>query len=174
MIHRLGDRQPILEGTGHYIAPGAHVIGSVRLHDRVSVWFSAVLRGDNDWIIVGARSNVQDGAILHTDPGLELRVGEGVTIGHRAVLHGCRVGDGALIGIGSTVLNGAQIGANTIVGAHSLITEDKSFPDGVLLMGQPAKVVRALQPEEIRQLERPAASYVEKSELYRTALGTRP
>ena len=170
MIHRLGDRQPILEGTSHYIAPGAHVIGSVRLGDSVSVWFNAVIRGDNDWIVVGAGSNIQDGAVLHTDPGLELRVGERVTVGHRAVLHGCRIGDGALIGIGSTVLNGAQIGANTIVGANSLVTEDKTFPEGVLLMGQPAKIVRELTAEEIALLERPAAGYVEKGELYRTAL----
>lgn len=173
MIHSLGDRQPILEGSGHYIAPGAHVIGSVRLHDNVSVWFNAVLRGDNDWIVVGANSNVQDCAILHTDPGIELHVGQGVTIGHRTVLHGCRVGDASLIGIGSTVLNGAQIGANTVVGAHSLVTEDKSFPDGVLLMGQPATVVRDLRPEEISLLARPARGYVEKSELYRTALTQR-
>ncbi|MEM7502028.1 MAG: gamma carbonic anhydrase family protein [Pseudomonadota bacterium] len=170
MIHRLGDRQPILEGTGHYIAHGAHVIGSVRLGDKVSVWFNAVIRGDNDWIVVGARSNIQDGAVLHTDPGLELRVGEGVTVGHRAVLHGCRIGGGALIGIGSTVLNGAQIGANTVVGANSLVTEDKAFPEGVLLVGQPAKIVRELTQEEIALLERPASGYVEKGELYRAAL----
>lgn len=166
MIYALGDRQPILEGDSHFIAPNASVIGSVRLKAGASVWFNAVLRGDNDWIVVGENSNVQDGAILHTDPGIELHVGDNVTIGHRAMLHGCEVGDHSLIGIGSTLLNHSSIGENTVVGAHALIPEGKRFPDGVLLLGAPAKIVRELEPGEADKLKLSARVYTQQSARY--------
>jgi len=174
MIASLGVRRPELKGGGHFVAPSASVIGSVRLHANASVWFNAVLRGDNDWIEIGADSNVQDGAVLHTDRGLPLVVGDGVTIGHMAMLHGCEIGDNSLIGIGSTVLNGACIGANSLVGAHALITEGKVFPDGVLILGAPAKVMRDLTAEEIDGLRQSARIYVEKGKRYGEQLAEIP
>ncbi|MGH8223748.1 MAG: gamma carbonic anhydrase family protein [Woeseiaceae bacterium] len=170
MILRLGDRRPVLEGTGHFIADSASVIGNVRLAARVSIWYGAVLRGDNDWIEIGEESNVQDGAILHTDPGLKLTIGDNVTIGHRALLHGCRIGSGSLVGIGSTVLNGAVIGASCLVGAHTLVTEAKTFPDGVLILGTPARVVRGLNHDEYEMLKRSAQIYVEHAARYNAEL----
>jgi len=165
----LGDRRPLYEGSGHYVAHGAVMIGDVVLGDSASVWFGAVLRGDNDRIRIGARSNIQDGCVLHTDDGIELAVGDGVSVGHRAVLHGCRVGDRCLIGIGSIIMNGAMIGANTIVGAGSLVTENKRFPEGVLVLGSPARIVRELGPDELKSVEMAAARYVEKARHYRVA-----
>jgi len=161
---------PVLEGSGHFIADNATVIGSVRLKSQSSVWFNAVIRGDNDWIEIGERSNVQDAAVLHTDPGMPLTVGDGVTIGHQAMLHGCTVGDNSLIGIGSTLLNAAIVGKNCVVGAHALITENKSFPDGVLIVGAPAKVVRELGDDEIAMLEQSAAVYVANALCYTETL----
>lgn len=163
MMQRLGERVPVLEGDGHFVADSADVIGSVRLQDKSSVWFNAVIRGDNDWITIGPESNVQDGAILHTDPGYELRIGRGVTIGHQVMLHGCTIGDNSLIGIGSVILNGANIGQDCIVGAKSLITEGKEFPDGSLILGSPAKVARALEDSEIQQLRLSSAVYVKNA-----------
>ncbi len=160
MIYTLGDRAPVLDGAGHFIADSASIIGSVRLGDQASVWFNCVLRGDNDWLTIGARSNVQDGSVLHTDEGIELVIGTGVTIGHKVMLHGCTIGDDSLIGIGSTVLNGATVGANCMVGAHTLITENKSFPDGTLILGAPARVVRELSDEEKAMISRSADVYV--------------
>ena len=170
MNYSLGERQPVLEGDGHFVAPNATIIGSVRLRALTSVWFNCVLRGDNDWIDIGARSNIQDGSVLHTDPGLELVVGENVTIGHKVMLHGCTIGNRSLIGIGSTVLNGARIGAHCVVGAHSLVTEGKSFPDGVLILGSPARVVRPLEEEELALLARSADVYVANAARYRASL----
>jgi len=166
VIYSLGDRKPVFEGEGHFIADSADIIGSVRLGPEVSVWFRCVLRGDNDWIDIGARSNIQDGCVLHTDPGIRLTVGEEVTVGHRVMLHGCKVGDNSLIGIGSSVLNNAKIGKNCVVGAHSLITEGKEFPDGSLILGSPAKVVRPLEEDEIAMLGKSAAVYVANSIRY--------
>lgn len=166
MIYSLGDRVPVFEGQGQFVAASADVIGSVRLGRRVSVWFNAVLRGDNETIVIGADSNVQDGAVLHTDPGIPLTVGENVTIGHLAMLHGCRIGDHSLIGIGSTIMNNAVIGRHSVVGAHALVTEGKTFPDGVLITGAPARVVRELEPAEVEQLGQAAAIYVDKSRRY--------
>ena len=160
MIYALGDRAPEFEGAGHFVADNASIIGSVRLGDKASVWFNCVLRGDNDWLIVGERSNIQDGSILHTDAGIELVVGKGVTIGHRVMLHGCTIGDNSLIGIGSTVLNGAKVGNNCLVGANALITENKEFPDGMLILGAPAKAVRKLSEEEIELIRLSADIYV--------------
>lgn len=166
MLYALGNARPELAGKQHFIAPNASIIGNVVLHEGVSVWFNAVLRGDNDRLSIGAHSNVQDGAILHTDSGIELRVGRNVTIGHRAMLHGCSIGDNSLIGIGATVLNHASIGRNSLVGAHALVPEGRSFPDGVLLLGAPAKVARELSAEEIDQLAQSAAAYTQQSARY--------
>ena len=160
MIASLGDRQPVIEGGDQFIAPNATIIGSVRISSGASIWFNAVLRGDNDWIEIGENSNVQDAAVLHTDPGIVLRVGNNVTIGHRVMLHGCEIGDGSLVGIGSTILNNASIGKGCLVGAHSLVTEGKHFPDGVLIVGSPAKVVRELDENERNLLLQSAAVYV--------------
>jgi carbonic anhydrase/acetyltransferase-like protein (isoleucine patch superfamily) len=160
VIYSLGDRTPVFDGGGHFVADNATLIGSVRLGDQASVWFNCVLRGDNDWLVVGERSNIQDGSVLHTDPGLELVVGNGVTVGHKVMLHGCSIGDDSLIGIGSTVLNGAKIGSHCIVGAHALVTENKVFPDGTLILGAPARVARELDAEEIAMIRKSADVYV--------------
>jgi carbonic anhydrase/acetyltransferase-like protein (isoleucine patch superfamily) len=171
-MQALGDRAPVLEGGGHFLADNASIIGSVRLKDQSSVWFHSVLRGDNDWLEVGERSNIQDGCILHTDPGIPLVIGNGVTVGHRVMLHGCRVGDNTLIGIGSTLLNGAAIGRNCIVGAHSLVTENKSFPDGSLILGSPARVARELSDEEIAHIGWSADIYVKNAQRFNEQLAS--
>lgn len=169
MIYRLEKREPrIAEDV--FVADNATVIGSVVLEAGSSVWFNAVLRGDNDELLIGERSNVQDGAVLHTDPGLKLVVGRGVTVGHMAMLHGCTIGDGALIAIGARVLNGARIGAESIVAAGALVTEGKVFPDGVMLMGSPAKVVRDLSPQQREALRIPAIVYNNNAKRYRSKL----
>ena len=170
MIYALGERVPEFEGTGQFVADNATVIGSVRLRDKASVWFNCVLRGDNDWLVVGERSNIQDGSVLHTDEGIELIVGDGVTVGHKVMLHGCTIGDNSLIGIGSTILNGAKIGNDCIVGAHALITENKTFPDGSLILGSPAKTVRALDEEEIARIRWSADVYVKNAERFNSDL----
>lgn len=170
MIYTLGERAPVFEGAGHFVADNATVIGSVRLGDHASVWFNSVLRGDNDWLIIGARSNIQDGSVLHTDDGIELVVGNGVTVGHKVMLHGCSIGDNSLIGIGSTVLNGAKIGKNCLVGAHALVTENKEFPDGSLILGAPAKVVRQLSEEELAQIRWSADVYVRNASRFNSDL----
>jgi carbonic anhydrase/acetyltransferase-like protein (isoleucine patch superfamily) len=167
-IYRLGEDRPRLADDA-WVAPGASVLGRVELGPRSSVWYGAVLRGDNDLIRVGARSNVQDGSVLHTDHGIPLTVGEDVTLGHQVMLHGCSVGDGSLIGIQSVILNGARIGRHCLVGAKSLVTEGKEFPDGALIMGAPAKVVRMLTPEQIQGLLASAAHYVEQARRHRAA-----
>ena len=159
MRYRLEERQVDLRGDGHFIAPGAAVIGSVVLGEAASVWFNAVIRGDHEPIVVGPRSNVQDGAVLHTDPGFPLEMGQGVTVGHGAVLHGCKVEDYSLIGIKAVVLNGAKIGKYCLIGAGSLVPEGKEIPEGSLVVGVPGKVVRQLTDEERRSLEESAANY---------------
>lgn len=163
MMYRLGERVPVLEGEGHFVAGSADVIGHVRLQDKSSVWFNAVIRGDNECITIGPESNVQDGAVLHTDPGCPLTIGRGVTVGHQVVLHGCTIGDNSLIGIGSVILNGASIGKNCVVGAQALVTEGKEFPDGSLILGSPAKVARSLEAAEIEKLALSAAIYVKNA-----------
>jgi len=168
-IYQLGDDVPRL-AAGAWVAESAAVIGRVVLEEGASVWYGAVLRGDNDLITVGRHSNVQDGSVLHTDHGIGLTLGAGVTVGHQVMLHGCTVGDGSLIGIQSVLLNGAKIGKHSIVGAGSLVTEGKEFPDGALIVGSPAKVVRMLTPEQIERLAMSAAHYVANAERHRNTL----
>jgi len=161
-IYALGDSKPQLPPEGEYwVAPSASVIGNVILHPNASVWFGAVLRGDNDPITVGPDSNIQDGSVLHTDMGSPLTLGRGVTVGHKAMLHGCEVGDYSLIGIGAVVLNGVKIGRNCIIGANALITEGKVIPDNSLVVGQPGKVVRERDPAHIAVLQMSAEHYVQ-------------
>ena len=160
-IYALDGQAPDLPGEGSYwIAPDAHVIGRVRLGVDVGIWFGSVLRGDNEWITIGARSNVQEATVMHTDMGCPLDIGEGCTIGHRATLHGCTIGDNSLVGMGATILNNARIGKNCLVGANALVTEGKVFPDGALIVGSPARVVRMLDPDAIARIAGSAAGYV--------------
>ncbi|GAA3996818.1 gamma carbonic anhydrase family protein [Sphingomonas humi] len=155
---------------GSWVSPSADLIGDVRLGPRASVWFGAVIRADNTPIIVGENSNIQDGAVCHSDPHAPLTIGRGVTVGHQAILHGCTVGDGALIGMGARVLNGAVIGARCIVGAGALVPEGKAFAEGQLLVGAPARVVRALTESELQMLEASALHYAQKAAEYATEL----
>ncbi len=150
-----------------WVADNATVIGNVQLGDNSSVWFNAVLRGDTDRLTIGNNSNVQDGSVLHADPGFPLTLGENVTVGHLVMLHGCTVGDGSLIGIKAVILNGARIGRNCLVGAGALVTEGKEFPDGSLIVGSPAKAVRQLSEEQIANVQRAAAHYVNNAKRYR-------
>ena len=166
MIVKLGDREPELLGENQFIAPNATIIGTVRLRSNTSIWFNAVLRGDTEWIDIGDNTSVQDGCVLHADPGFPLRIGQGVTIGHKAMLHGCEIGDNTLVGIGSILLNGAKVGRDCLIGANSLITLGKQFPDGVLIMGSPAKVIRKLQPAEIKENRISAQLYVENGKRF--------
>lgn len=170
-LYDLDDRSPTLPADGDaWVAPGARVIGSVILERGASVWFNAVLRGDNEPIRVGEDANVQDNCVCHTDPGLPLTIGPRCTIGHAAILHGCTIGAGSLVGMGATILNGATIGAGVLIGAGSLVTEGKSFPDGVLVVGRPAKVVRALTEDEIAGLLASAARYRANMQRFRSGL----
>ncbi len=170
-LYALDNIAPILPEDGRYwIAPGAQVMGKVRLGVDATVWFGAVLRGDNAEIVLGDRSNIQDGTICHTNVGMPLTIGRGCTIGHGAILHGCTIGDGTLIGMGATVLNQAVIGKNSLVGARALVTEGKVFPDGVLIVGSPARVMRVLTPDEIAGLVRSADGYVANGQRFRAGL----
>jgi carbonic anhydrase/acetyltransferase-like protein (isoleucine patch superfamily) len=172
-LYRLGDVSPTL-APSVYVAPSASVIGKVVLAERSSVWFNAILRGDNELISIGVGSNVQDGAVMHTDPGFPLIVGADVSVGHQAMLHGCSVGDGSLIGIQAVVLNAAVIGKGCLVGAGAVITERKVFADGTLILGAPAKVVRELKPEERGNLIEIAAHYAARGVHYRSHLQLLP
>lgn len=169
MIYRLGERRVEIEGEV-YVAPSADVIGSVVLKDKCSVWFNAVLRGDSDELIVGEETNIQDSAILHTDPGIRLVLGRGVTVGHNATVHGCEVGDFTLIGIHAVVLNHAKIGKYCTIGANALITEGQEIPDYSVVLGSPGKVVRTLDPSKGEGLEKSAAGYVRRAREYLDAL----
>lgn len=162
MIYDYEDRK--LEAAGHYfVAPSADVIGSVRLGHNASVWFGAVLRGDNDWIVVGDGSNVQDGTIIHTDPGEPCVIGKQVTIGHGVLLHGCTIGDGALIGNRAIVLDGAVIGANCLIAAGALITPGMQVPEGSVVMGAPGKVVRQVADKDVQRMTRGCQAYIDKT-----------
>ena len=167
-IYRLGEHSPHLAAEA-WVAPSATVLGRVHLGAASSVWYGSVLRGDNDAITIGERTNIQDGSVLHTDAGIPLTLGAGVSVGHQVMLHGCTVGDGSLIGIQSVILNGAKIGRHCLVGAKSLVTEGKEFPDGALIMGSPAKVVRMLTPEQIEGLAQIAAHYIAQAARHRQA-----
>ena len=169
MKFALGERRVECRGD-HYIAPNATVIGSVVLEQDASVWFNAVIRGDNDLITIGARSNIQDGAVLHTDPDIQLTIGRECTIGHMVMLHGCTIGEGSLIGIKAVILNNARIGKQCIIGANALITEGKEIPDRSLVVGSPGRVVRQVTDEEVQFLLWNAEHYVEKLKRYRSAL----
>ncbi len=168
-IHRLGEDRPQLAATA-WVAESAQVIGRVELAEGASVWFGAVLRGDNEPLFVGRNSNVQENTVMHADEGYPLVLGDDVTVGHQAMLHGCTIGDCSLIGIQSIILNGARIGRNCLVGAGSLVTEGKTFPDGVLIVGRPAKVVRELTPAQIEGLRESAAQYVARAARFRDGL----
>jgi carbonic anhydrase/acetyltransferase-like protein (isoleucine patch superfamily) len=170
----LDEASPVVpEGGEYWVAPSAAVIGNVTLKKNASIWFGAVLRGDNDPIVVGENSNVQDHAVLHTDEGVPLEIGADVTIGHRAMIHGAIVGDLSLIGIGAIILNGARIGRGCIIGAGALVTEGKTIPDGSLALGSPARVVRQVTPEELQMLAASARHYVENWKRYRLTLKSR-
>lgn len=153
-----------------YISPNAQVMGNVEMDEGSSAWFGAVLRGDNDLIKIGARSNVQDNSVLHTDPGMPLTIGEGVIIGHQVMLHGCTIGNNTLIGIGATVLNGAKIGNNCLIGAHALITEGKEIPDNSMVVGAPGKIIRTLNEQQIAMLKLNAEVYVANSKRFKEGL----
>jgi carbonic anhydrase/acetyltransferase-like protein (isoleucine patch superfamily) len=143
-----------------YVAPSAQIIGNVKMADHSSVWFGAVIRGDNDLIEIGARTNIQDNSVLHTDPGIPLIIGDGVIVGHRVMLHGCKIGENTLIGIGATILNGAVIGKNCIIGAHSLITEGKVIPDGSMVVGSPGRIIKSLTEQHFQMLRVNSEVYV--------------
>lgn len=166
MIYQLQDRSVTFNGAGHFIAPNATVIGSVRLEARCSVWFNAVIRADNDLITIGPDSNVQDGAVLHTDAGVKLTLGKGVTIGHKAMLHGCEVGDYTLVGINAVVLNRARIGKHCLIGANALIPEGMEIPDGSMVVGSPGKIKKTLTDQQMQMLELSAAHYVDNAKRY--------
>jgi carbonic anhydrase/acetyltransferase-like protein (isoleucine patch superfamily) len=168
-IYRLGDHTPQLAPSA-FVADGATGIGRVELAEGASVWYGSVLRGDNDWIRIGRNSNVQDASVLHTDHGIPLQLGENVSVGHQCMLHGCTIGDGSLIGIQSVILNRARIGRHSIVGAGALVTEGKEFPDGAMILGSPAKVVRMLRDDEVARLAGIAAHYIEQAERHRTQM----
>jgi carbonic anhydrase/acetyltransferase-like protein (isoleucine patch superfamily) len=158
------------EGEDYWIAPNAAVIGKVKLEKNASVWWSAVLRGDNELITIGENSNVQDGCVLHTDPGFPLTIGANVTIGHLVMLHGCAIGDGSLVGIGSVILNGAKIGRNCLIGAKTLIGEGKEIPDNSVVLGAPGKVVKQVTPEQAERTARGTAKYVGNWRRYKAGL----
>jgi carbonic anhydrase/acetyltransferase-like protein (isoleucine patch superfamily) len=170
MKYSLGEHKVTTRGGDYWIAPNASVIGQVTLEAGASVWFGAVIRGDNDPIVIGEGSNVQENSVLHTDPGYTLRVGRNVTIGHMAMLHGCEVGDNTLIGIGAVVLNGAKIGKNCIVGAKALITEGTEIPDNSLVVGAPGRVIKQVKPEGIADLTRIAEHYVTRWKKFKTEM----
>jgi len=170
MLYRLGDRVPDLRGEGHFVAENASVIGSVILENNVSVWFNAVLRGDNEPIHIGENSNIQDGAVLHTDPGAPLTVAANVTVGHQASLHGCTIGEGSLIGIKAVLLNHSVIGKNCLIGAGALVTEGKIVPDNSLVVGSPGRIIRTLTETEIAAIHANAARYVEHAARYVSSL----
>jgi carbonic anhydrase/acetyltransferase-like protein (isoleucine patch superfamily) len=170
-IYELNGAKPELPSDGDYwIAPTATLIGKVRLARGASIWFGAILRGDNDWISIGENSNIQDGSILHTDDGIPLSIGANVTVGHAVVLHGATVGDNALIGMSATLLNRARVGASSIVGAHALLPEGKEYPERSLIVGVPARVMRTLSEEEAALLPLSAQHYVANAQRYRREL----
>lgn len=170
-LYQFEDKIPtIKDAQTNWIAPCATLIGDIIIKEQASIWFGAILRGDNEPITIGAGSNVQENVVMHTDPGYPLTIAADCTIGHKAMLHGCTIGENSLIGMGATVLNGARIGKNSLVGAHTLVSENKSFPDGSLILGTPGKVARSLSDEEIENLKKSAQSYKNKIIPYQKGL----
>ena len=163
MKYHLGDRCPTLDSEDNFIAPNASVIGHVELKADASIWFNVVVRGDSEKITIGEGSNVQDGAVLHADPGFPLTIGDHVTIGHKVMLHGCSIGEGSLVGINAVVLNGAKIGRGCLIGANALVTENTVIPDGSMVLGSPGKVVKQLSAEQSAALIHSAESYVKNA-----------
>ena len=170
-LYALDGVAPTVPASGnYYIAPGARVIGNVTLAEEAGIWFNAVLRGDNEPIVIGPGTNVQDGCVLHTDPGFPLTLGADVTVGHCAILHGCSVGDGTLIGMGAVVLNGAKIGTGCLIGANALVTEGREIPDHSMVVGQPAKVIRPVDAALAAGLRRAAEVYKKRQRQYREGM----
>lgn len=168
-LYQLGEHIPQIHETAH-IADSADVIGQVEMAENSSVWYGVVVRADTDRIRIGRGSNIQDNSVLHTDAGIELVIGENVTVGHQCMLHGCSIGDGSLIGIGAIVLNRARIGRHCVVGAGALVTEGKEFPDYSMILGSPAKVVKTLTPEEAERFQHGAVHYVDNARRHRDGL----
>jgi carbonic anhydrase/acetyltransferase-like protein (isoleucine patch superfamily) len=168
-IYQLGEHAPDIDPSA-YIADSANVIGKARIEANASIWFEVTIRGDNELIAIGENSNVQEGCVLHTDPGFPLTVGKNVTVGHQAMLHGCTVGEGSLVGIQAVILNGARIGKNCLVGAGALVTEGKEFPDNSLIIGSPAKAVRTLSEEDIARMQANTGNYVKRGQLFKQSL----
>ncbi|MEA3194332.1 MAG: hypothetical protein QOD26_2665 [Betaproteobacteria bacterium] len=169
-LYSIGERRVKLVGKDHFVAPDATLVGDVTLESEASVWFQVVIRAENDRIVIGEGSNVQDGSVLHVDPGYPLTLGRMVSIGHKVMLHGCTIGEGTLIGINSVVMNGARIGKGVLIGANTLIAEGKEIPDGVLVLGSPGRVVRELTQEQKDYLAGIARGYIERGKYYNTNL----
>jgi len=170
MRYAIKGHSPITKTDDYFIAPSADLIGNVTIENNVSIWFQVVIRADMDEVIIGADSNIQDGSIIHVDEGYPVHIGDGVTVGHKVMLHGCKIGNNSLIGMNATILNGAQIGDNCIIGAGTLITENKQIPDNSLVMGVPGKVVKQLTQEQIEQLKLSSTHYVNNGQRYRQTL----
>lgn len=168
-VYKLGEHTPDIHPSA-YVTESANVIGKVRIEANASVWFGVTIRGDNELITIGEGSNVQENSVLHTDPGMPLTIGKNVTVGHQAMLHGCTVGEGSLIGIQAVVLNGAKIGRNCLVGAGALVTEGKEFPDNSLIIGAPAKAVRTLSEDDVARMQRGTQTYVARAQAYKRDL----
>ena len=169
-LFAIGERRVALLGEHHFVAPDAALVGDITLHNNVSVWFQVVIRAENDRVTIGEDCNIQDGSVLHVDPGFPMTLAPRVSIGHKVMLHGCTIGEGTLIGINSVILNGARIGRSVLIGANTLIAEGKEIPDGVLVVGSPGKIVRELKPEEKAGLLKISSGYVERSKLYKQSL----
>jgi carbonic anhydrase/acetyltransferase-like protein (isoleucine patch superfamily) len=169
-LFSIGDRRVELRGEHHFIAYDATLVGSIVLESNVNVWFKVVIRADNDQVTIGEGCNIQDGSVLHVDPGYPMNLARRVTIGHKVMLHGCTIGEGALVGINSVVMNGARIGRSSLIGANTLIPEGKEIPEGVLVLGSPGKVVRDLKQEEKDYLLKIAQGYIDRSRLYKDNL----
>jgi carbonic anhydrase/acetyltransferase-like protein (isoleucine patch superfamily) len=173
-LFSIGDKRVELLGERHFIAHDATLVGAITLEAHANIWFQVLIRAENDTVRIGASTNVQDGSVLHVDPGFPLTLGKRVTIGHKVMLHGCTIGEGSLVGINSVVMNGARVGRGTLIGANTLIAEGKEIPDGVLVLGSPGKIVRELKPEERANLLRIADGYVERAQRYRTEFREQP
>ena len=170
MIYSFGDREVQILGEDFFIADNATLIGSVVIHNNVSIWFNAVIRGDNDVITFGEGTNIQDGSVIHTDGGIPLNIGRGVTVGHQVMLHGCTIGDNSLIGINSVILNNATIGKNCIIGANSIVPQGKEIPDNSLALGSPAKVIKTVTDEMVEELRHSAEHYIQNFKRFKKEL----